>query len=151
AVRDEVNGDRADHHEGEARVPGSEQIEEAEHLGGARHAGDGEAEAAEQPGAEGGGIGPHAEPPQRWRTTQPVAKPAIMNATVATTERSDRRLIPQTPWPLVQPLPSCVPKPTRSPATSTPPRGPVALGGRAAGYAARTRSPEATRPARNHR
>ena len=38
------------------------------------------------------------------------------------TEASDLgepRPSPQTPWPLVQPLPSTVPKPTKSPATTT--------------------------------
>src|SRR3546814_4775518 len=38
-----------------------------------------------------------------------------MNAPVAAIERGDRRERPQTPWPLVQPLPSLVPKPTISP------------------------------------
>ena len=34
-----------------------------------------------------------------------VAIPAAMKVTVATSERCDNRLTPQTPWPLVQPLP----------------------------------------------
>ena len=34
-----------------------------------------------------------------------VAKPAAMNASVATIERGDARAIPHTPWPLVHPPP----------------------------------------------
>ena len=34
-----------------------------------------------------------------------IAKPVAMNTTVATIERSDRREMPQTPCPDVQPLP----------------------------------------------
>jgi len=42
-----------------------------------------------------------------------------MKTHVAMIDRFERRLIPQTPWPLVQPLPSVVPIPTASPATIT--------------------------------
>ena len=38
-----------------------------------------------------------------------------MNDTVATSERVENRDRPQMPWPLVQPLPSVVPKPTKRP------------------------------------
>ena len=38
-----------------------------------------------------------------------------MKMIVATIDRLDPRAIPQTAWPLVQPLPSWVPTPTRSP------------------------------------
>ena len=40
----------------------------------------------------------------------------VMNTAVATSERRESRANPQTPCPLVHPLPSRVPKPTRSPA-----------------------------------
>ena len=40
------------------------------------------------------------------------------NTAVATIERLLKRPMPQTPWPLVQPEPRRVPKPTRSPATA---------------------------------
>ncbi len=39
-----------------------------------------------------------------------------MKVPVATSERSEKRLRPQTPCPLVQPLPKRVPNPTSSPA-----------------------------------
>ena len=39
-----------------------------------------------------------------------------MNTAVAAIERLDSRAIPQTPCPLVQPLPHTAPKPTSSPA-----------------------------------
>jgi hypothetical protein len=42
-----------------------------------------------------------------------------MNVTVAASDRGDSRLRPQTPCPLVQPLPNRVPKPTSRPATTS--------------------------------
>jgi len=39
-----------------------------------------------------------------------------MNTSVAVIERGESRAMPHTPWPDVQPPPSRVPKPTRSPA-----------------------------------
>src|SRR3546814_7734363 len=48
-----------------------------------------------------------------------VAMPVAMNVRVATIERAERRLTPQTPCPLVQPLPRRVPTPTASPATTS--------------------------------
>ena len=43
--------------------------------------------------------------------------PVAINTLVATSERTDRRPKPQTPWPLVQPLPIRVPRPTSAPAS----------------------------------
>ena len=40
-----------------------------------------------------------------------------MNINVATNERNENRPKPQTPWPLVQPLPKEVPNPTNRPLT----------------------------------
>src|SRR6266446_2318166 len=48
-------------------------------------------------------MGPYCE--IRWRATYTVAKPAAINASVATIERGDRRATPHTPWPLVHPPP----------------------------------------------
>ena len=39
------------------------------------------------------------------RTTNTVAIPAAMKASVATSERGESRDSPHTPWPLVQPEP----------------------------------------------
>ncbi len=39
-----------------------------------------------------------------------------MKVSTATSERADRRARPHTPWPLVQPPPMRVPKPTSTPA-----------------------------------
>jgi len=52
-----------------------------------------------------------------------VANPVAMKTAVATSERTDRREMPQTPCPEVQPLPHTEPKPTRRPAKTsrTPP------------------------------
>lgn len=41
--------------------------------------------------------------------------PLSIKVTVAMRERSEPRDMPQTPWPLVQPFPKEVPKPTASP------------------------------------
>ena len=48
-----------------------------------------------------------------------MAKPAAMNVSVATIERAEKRLMPHTPWPLVQPLPRRVPIPTSRPAIAS--------------------------------
>ena len=44
-----------------------------------------------------------------------VRKLAAMKAPVAPADRGERRARPQTPWPLVQPLLTVVPKPTSKP------------------------------------
>ena len=41
-----------------------------------------------------------------------------MKIAVAAIDRADRRAIPQTPWPDVQPPPSLVPKPINNPAAT---------------------------------
>lgn len=43
--------------------------------------------------------------------------PAAMNVMVATSDRTDNRDKPQTPWPEVQLLPHTAPKPVSNPAT----------------------------------
>ena len=47
--------------------------------------------------------------------------PMAMNVITLASDRTDPRLSPQTPWPLVQPLAMRVPKPTSKPATTRPP------------------------------
>ena len=49
-----------------------------------------------------------------------VITPVIIKHVTATIERIDNLGRPQTPWPLVQPLPSLVPNPTRNPAEAKP-------------------------------
>jgi hypothetical protein len=52
----------------------------------------------------------------RWRSTKHGGKaPAPMKASTLTSERSEKRLSPHTPWPLVQPLPMRTPTPTSRP------------------------------------
>ena len=48
--------------------------------------------------------------------TKTVTIAVAMNVSVAAIERGESRPTPHTPWPLVQPLPSRVPKPTSRPA-----------------------------------
>jgi hypothetical protein len=50
--------------------------------------------------------------------TRTLIMPAAMKVIVAKIERTEKRLIPHTPWPLVQPLPKRVPTPTMNPAAS---------------------------------
>ena len=45
-----------------------------------------------------------------------MTTPVVINVAVAIIERPDIREMPHTPWPLVQPLPSTAPNPTRMPA-----------------------------------
>jgi len=45
--------------------------------------------------------------------------PLVTKVAVATIDRGESRLMPHTPCPLVHPLPSLVPKPTRSPAAAS--------------------------------
>jgi hypothetical protein len=58
----------------------------------------------------------HRALPVAWSATNTVAAPANMNVSVATIDRFDNRLTPQMRCPLVQPPPSCEPKPTSKPA-----------------------------------
>jgi hypothetical protein len=51
----------------------------------------------------------HHAAPTTWRTMNTVRAAATMKTAVAAIERGEKRAIPQTPCPLVQPLPSWVP------------------------------------------
>ena len=53
-----------------------------------------------------------------WRTTYTVTKPANIKQSVAIIDRVDKREMPQTPCPLVQPAPKRVPMPTSNPETT---------------------------------
>lgn len=74
--------------------------------------------------------------------------PKVINVTVATIERFDSRLMPHTPWPLVHPPPSWVPKPTRRPAMTRCQRLRWRLESNASGRIQRTSHPAETSPAR---
>lgn len=54
-----------------------------------------------------------------WRTRKTVNAPLSMKVSVATSDRGDNRARPQTPWPLVQPLPWDVPQPTSKPPSTS--------------------------------
>jgi hypothetical protein len=53
------------------------------------------------------------------RTTKVVTIATPRNTPVATSERNEKRAIPHTPWPLVQPPASEVPYPTSKPASTS--------------------------------
>ena len=121
-----IDRDAAEHHERQARVPRTADVEKAEHLAGLGHAGEREAAAKQHPGEERERARPHSAPSQR-PVTVAVTMPSSMNTMVAAIERRDRRLVPHRPWPLVQPPPSRVPAPTSRPDAikSAGPRGTV--------------------------
>ena len=52
--------------------------------------------------------------------TVAVRAPVHMKQATASMDRMEKRGIPQTPWPLVHPFPSLVPKPTKNPAKIDP-------------------------------
>src|SRR5690606_8430588 len=114
---------RPEHHEGEARIPVPREVEEAHDLGGLGHAREREPHPEEEAGAEPDhgfdAAAAHDAPPSTWWTTKTVAMPVVMKVAVATIDRLESRPMPHTPWPLVQPLPRRVPKPTRSPAAAS--------------------------------
>ena len=77
-----------------------------------------------------------------------AAAPAAMNVAVYAIERTEKRELPQMPWPDVHPLPIPVPAPTRRPAAMTramPGRGSETC----AGSQAASSMPDATSPPRN--
>src|SRR5262249_50519324 len=109
-------GDRApDHHQRELRPPLAENVEEAEHVRGICHPRDQQA-GTEQCARDERREKFHGGRP--CRTTANVRTAGDMDTTVCTSERRDRFARPQTPWPLVHPLPSRAPIPTSNPATS---------------------------------
>jgi len=61
--------------------------------------------------------------PNKCRITNTDTAPEDIKTRVATMDLGDNRPMPQIPWPLVQPLPRRVPKPTRKPAVISSPRG----------------------------
>ena len=147
------------HHERQARVPPTGDVEEADHLRGLGHARDQQAR-AEQRAAHRGEHQRHdlaaaaADRGGRDHDTPPaitaVITPVVMKVATATSERADIRDRPHTPWPLVQPLPSRVPYPTSRPATtrsgSERTDGPTS-----AGCATTPTTPASARPPRNAR
>src|SRR5690606_27878954 len=119
------NGDhqRTEHHEGERGIPGAGNIEKTQHPSRIHHFGQRETEAEEHAAHQrhdtGKGIALldwscHAAP-HKCRSTKTVSAPVSMKVAVATMERGESRARPQTPWPLVQPLPRRAPKPTSRP------------------------------------
>ena len=115
AEGEEAHRDGAAHDEGERRVPGAGQVQEADHLAGVGHAGNHQAPAEEKADGEFGcalqvGVfhgdvlrGCVHRTHSKCLITKTMAKPAAMKVPVATIERGDRRDSPHTPWPLVQP------------------------------------------------
>src|SRR5688572_7791194 len=124
--RDGGDRDRAAHDEQQRGIERAEDVEESEHDESIGHAGNREAGAEQRTRREcRRKCELHGEKPGTWRITKTVAMPAAMNVTTAASERFEKRPSPQTPCPLVQPLPSRVPKPTRNPAASSREAGPV--------------------------
>ena len=57
----------------------------------------------------------------KFSLIEAVSNPIPMKQLTATIDLGANRGNPQTPWPLVQPLPILVPNPTQNPAMTAPP------------------------------
>src|SRR5688572_13096741 len=82
SIGEEVDADRSHHHEREARVPCTGDIEKADDLRRPRHSGNGEPDGKERAGSEGCQMSfrLHCPPPTNTcRTTKTVAMPVAMN------------------------------------------------------------------------
>ena len=96
---------RAGHDERQRRIPTPSKIEEGAHPCRVGHARNGEPCAEQQAAGERENRADAHQPNPSRFITATVTKPAAMNVAVAANERGDRRDRPQTPCPLVQPLP----------------------------------------------
>ena len=97
----------------DVKRPGAEQIEKTPHPGRVGHP------AKRETGSEQGarqGRDKDARDHDKAPIRKTVITPVAMKVSVATIERCEKRLIPHTPCPLVQPLPIRVPNPTSNPA-----------------------------------
>ena len=91
-----MHGDGANHYEGEAGIPVTKDVEEANDLGRIGHARNDKSGAEDETREERHELRPHGSPP-RLRTTATVTVPVAMKVAVATSDRLDKRLRPQTP------------------------------------------------------
>src|SRR5215207_11283205 len=105
---------RAAHDEGEGGVPTPGYVEESYDFGRVHHPRDGEPEAEDDAATKS-----RENPKNGHQKACPVRKTVTIatpkNTAVAITERQERSARPHRPWPLVQPEPMRVPKPTSSP------------------------------------
>ena len=104
------------HHESERRIPCARDVEKAEHARRVDHVRKREAGPEHDTRKQGRKSGAHAQRSHQMASDEDGRDAAAMKVTVAAIERGDRRAMPQTPCPLVQPLPRRVPNPTSSPA-----------------------------------
>src|SRR5690606_25778472 len=109
------DGERRRHDQQQAGVPGAEDVEKVQNLGRIGHAGDGDAGAEDETDGSSSQNAEHQKPPNRWRMTNTVIAVVAMKVAVATIDRGERRAMPQTPCPLVQPPPNMTPTPTSKP------------------------------------
>src|SRR5207247_7612787 len=116
---DRGHRDGSRHHEEQARVPITGDVQEVEHLARIRHAREPQADAEQKSRAE---RRDHEGTPSTWRMITAVAMPVARKIATATSERIEKRPRPQTPWPLVQPPLTRVPRPTSSPPAAAQPR-----------------------------
>ena len=107
-IAGERHDQRSSHHEDEARIEASGEIQEVLHLGGVCHARDQKPDAEDKSGCHVDEV-PHHQPPITWRMIKTVTKAVAMKMQVAAIERGESRAMPHTPCPLVQPPPKAVP------------------------------------------
>ena len=79
-----------------------------------------------------------------------AAMPLAMKTATATSERSEKRPNPQTPWPLVQPPLTRVPRPTSNPAAAAQPSPKPSRAGAGPAYKCHAK-PAAISPVMNSR
>src|SRR5450432_260717 len=147
----EADDDSTAHHEHQAGIPRSQHVEEGLHFERIGHPAESQPEGEEKTADRRNRVLLAPVAHSRPRVTATVSIPVATKTSVATMERGDRRLIPQSPCPEVHPLPSVVPTPTRNP--------PMAIVGRPVELAApktpgeprRQSRPPTTSPPRKYR
>src|SRR5207342_582800 len=97
------------HDEQQRRIEVARHIEETEHDVRVAHAAEHKPDAEQCTGEEGRDDALHGAAPNTWRTTNTVAIAAPQNTITATIDRFDKRPMPHTPCPLVQPPPIVAP------------------------------------------
>ena len=145
-------GDRdcAGEHECQLRIEVAVPVEKSQHDETIGHPRDREPKAEQRARSERRDDAPvHGSVTLTWRTMNTVAIAVSMKVSTAASDRHDSRPRPQTPCPLVQPLPMRVPKPTRNPASSrSGVEADCGRGGHPAGTASRRHPPPSGRAGR---
>lgn len=118
SVGHSVHSNCSCHNKSQRKIPRTEHVEKSDNFFRTGHSGNSETKRKNHSHEQSCKIIFHGNIPN-LRKTNTDSIPAAMKVRVATNDLGDIRLMPQTPCPLVQPLPSKVPNPTKRPATIT--------------------------------